>query len=128
LPKGEGLILVIDDEEVMRRLAAAILKKCGYQTITASDGVEGVNVFRERRGEIKGVLLDLVMPRKSGEQAYREMKAIDPEIRVVLTSGFKQDGRVEASLKRGVQAFIQKPYTLESLAEVMAGVFGERNR
>lgn len=126
LPKGEGLILVIEDEEVIRQLAESVLKKCGYRTLTAPDGVEGVNVFRERHGEIKGVLLDLVMPRKSGEQAYQELKEIDPEVKVILTSGFKQDERVEATLKQGIHAFIQKPYTLEKLAEVMAEVFGER--
>jgi len=124
LPKGEGLILVVDDEEDMRQLAVTILDKCGYRTLTARDGVEGLELFRERHGEIKGVLLDLVMPRMSGERVHREMKAIDTGVKVILTSGFKQDERVEASLQEGIQAFIQKPYTLEKLADVMDRVFG----
>ena len=64
------------------------------------------------------------MPQKSGEQVYLEMKAIDPMVKVIMASGFKQDERVTFALNQGVNAFIQKPYTLEKLAEVMAEVFG----
>jgi DNA-binding response OmpR family regulator len=111
----------------MRQLAEMILKKCGYRTITATDGVEGVLLFRERQQEIKAVLLDLVMPRKSGEQAYQEMKAIRPDVNVILTSGFKLDDRVTVALEQGIDAFVQKPYTLAKLAQVMAVVQATRD-
>ncbi len=124
LKQGKGLILVVDDEEILRHAAGAILKKCGYEVITASDGLQALQIFEQRHSEIKGVLLDLVMPQKSGEQVYLEMKAIDPMVKVIMASGFKQDERVTFALNQGVNAFIQKPYTLEKLAEVMAEVFG----
>ncbi len=119
IPRGEGLILVVDDEEVMRHTAGTILGKCGYRVITAMDGEEGVRVFRERHHEIRAVLLDLVMPRKSGEQAYLEMKKIDPGLKVILTSGFRKDERVDLALSCGINGFIQKPYSLERLAHAM---------
>ena len=126
LAQGEGLILVVDDEEIMRQTAELILEKCGYKVITASDGAEGVKIFRERHGEIKGVLLDLVMPRKSGEQAFLEMRNIKSDVKVILASGFRQDERVNIAVEKGIGAFIQKPYTMEKLAEVAAEVFGGR--
>lgn len=123
LPQGEGLILVVDDDEIIRQSVDMILRKCGYRVITACDGVEGVRIFRERHRDIKGVILDLVMPKKSGEQAYMDMKAIDPNVKVILSSGFRQDERVNFALEQGINAFIQKPYTLEKLADVLAELF-----
>lgn len=116
IPEGEGLILVIDDEQPMREVAAEILEECGYTVLLAEDGEEGIEIYRENNGEILLIVLDMVMPNKSGKEAYLEMKEINPDLKVLLASGFKQDERVEAVLKLGVQGFIQKPYTLERLA------------
>lgn len=127
LPRGEGLILVVDDEDVMRQTAKMILEKCGYEVILASDGLEGVRIFRQERQKIKGVLLDLVMPKKSGEQVFLEMQQIDSGVKVILASGFRQDERVNLALKQGISAFIQKPYTLEKLAGVAEEIFGGKS-
>ncbi len=124
LPQGKGLILVVDDEEIMRRAAENIMIKCGYEVITASDGMQALEIFGKRHTEIKGVLLDLVMPQKSGDQVYLDMKKINSRVKVIMTSGFKQDERVTFALEHGLNAFIQKPYTLEKLAEVFDEVLG----
>ncbi len=124
LPRGEGIVLVADDEEVMRQTADTILRKCGYEVITAADGEQAVQIFEQRHQEIKCVLLDLVMPKKSGDQVYMEMKKISSRVKVIMTSGFKQDERVTYALDQGVNAFIQKPYTLENLAKLIAGILG----
>lgn len=124
LPQGRGTILVVDDEEIMPQAASTIIIKCGYDVVLASDGLQAIQIFKQQHAEIKGVLMDLVMPKKSGEQVYLEMKEIDPGVKVIMASGFKQDERVSFALKQGVNAFIQKPYTLEKLAEIMAEVFG----
>ena len=123
LPQGKGIILVVDDEEIMRHAADTIMRKCGYDVITASDGLQALQIFEQRHSEIKGVLLDLIMPKKSGEQVYLEMKKIDNRVKVIMASGFKQDERVTFAMEQGVNAFIQKPYTLEKLAQVMVEVF-----
>jgi PAS domain S-box-containing protein len=127
LPRGRGIILVVDDEEVMRHTADTILRKCGYEVIAVSDGVQAMEIFRKRHEEIDGVLLDLVMPQKSGEQVYVEMKKIDHRVKVIMASGFKQDERVTFAMQQGVNAFIQKPYTLEKLAELLVEVFGTQS-
>jgi len=125
VPTGQGLILVIDDEEILRKTAQTMLEKCGYEVITARDGEEGIRVFGERRDEIRAVLTDLVMPKKSGVQAYLEMKAMKPGLKVLLTSGFKQDERVNLALGYGIRGFIQKPYTLQKLSQAMADLLDD---
>ncbi len=122
MPRGEGLILVVDDEEIIRETARAILEECGFDVILAENGEEGVMIFSERHGEIKAVLLDMLMPKKSGKEAYLEMKKIDPGLKVLLASGFKQDERVESVLNLGVQGFIQKPYDLDTLSRSIFAV------
>jgi CheY-like chemotaxis protein len=120
--RGSGLILVVDDEEIIRQTAQAILEECGYTVVLAHNGEEGVQVFKARHHEIKAVLLDMVMPKKSGKEAYLEMRAIDPDLKVLLSSGFKQDERVESVLDLGVRGFIQKPYSLDTLSRAIFAV------
>ena len=117
LIRGEGLILVVDDELVLREMAKEILTECGYSVILAADGQEGVEVFEKEHDGIRLVILDLVMPRKSGKETYLEMKKIDSKVKVLLASGFSQDERVEQILSMGVQGFIQKPYTIARLTK-----------
>ncbi|MCK7505101.1 MAG: response regulator [Desulfobacterales bacterium] len=97
-------------------------KNAGLDVILAENGEEGVMIFSERHGEIKAVLLDMLMPKKSGKEAYLEMKKIDPGLKVLLASGFKQDERVEAVLNLGVQGFVQKPYDLDTLSRSIFAV------
>jgi PAS domain S-box-containing protein len=119
LPKGEGTILVVDDEDLVRSTARSILRKCGYKVITATDGINGVELYEDNKNEIKAVLMDLVMPRKSGEKAYLDMKKINPHVKVLLSSGFRQDERVDLAISYGINGFIQKPYTLEKLSRAV---------
>lgn len=125
ISRGEGLILVVEDEEVLRHTEQLMLEKCGYEVITATNGEEGVEVFRSRQTDIRAVLMDLVMPKMSGEQAFQEIKKIRPDVKVILTSGFRQDERVNMALGFGIRAFIQKPFSLEGVARVLADVLIE---
>jgi CheY-like chemotaxis protein len=125
IPQGEGLILVVDDEEVMRQTAGSILNECGYSVKMAENGEEAVRVFKKYKNEIKAVLLDMVMPRMSGQQTYIELIKIDKNVKVLLVSGFKQDERVEAILRMGVKGFMQKPYTLAALANKLSQLINE---
>ena len=119
LPKGDGLILIVDDEKVMRETAAEILETCGYRTLEAVNGKDGIEVYMANREEITAVLLDMVMPEMSGKEAYIKLKEINPDIKVILSSGFQQDKRVQEVLILGVNSFIQKPYTLKTLSEAI---------
>jgi PAS domain S-box-containing protein len=117
LRAGTGVILVVDDEETMRELAKDILQECGYTVLMAGDGEEGIEVFRKNYGRINLILLDMVMPKKSGIEAFREILEIRPDIKVLLTSGFNADSRVQKAVAMGVNGFIQKPYTIDNLSE-----------
>ncbi len=117
--RGNGTILVVDDEEIIRNTAKVILMECGYDVITAKDGLDAVGLFSRMHGQIAAVLLDMVMPRMSGKETFEEMRKIDPEVRVLLTSGFKRDERVQKVLDLGMVDFIQKPFTLQSLSEAV---------
>jgi PAS domain S-box-containing protein len=119
IPHGSGIILVVDDEESVRIVAKSILEECGYDVILATDGAEAVEIFRDRFIEIRAVVLDMVMPKKSGRDAFIEMQKIDPDFKVLLSSGFRLDERVEEVMKLGVKGFIQKPYTMKKLAEAV---------
>lgn len=117
--KGEGLILVIDDEPIMRKITVKILEKAGYSVIFAKDGEEGVELFRKHRQKLMAVLLDMQMPKKSGRETYLDMREISPDVKVLLASGFQRDERVEAILRLGVHGFIEKPYTFGQLVKAI---------
>ncbi len=113
---GSGTILVIDDEEAIRKTAAGILDSLGYSVITARDGNEGLETYSARRHEIDVVLLDMVMPGLSGRDVYVKLKEIDPQARVLLSSGFFNDPRVNEVMAMGVDGFLKKPYSRISLS------------
>ncbi len=119
IPRGEGLVLVVDDELIMRRIARSVLETCGYEVVCVENGKEGVDTFALRYQEIKVVLLDVAMPKLSGNDAFIRMKEIDPNVKVLLASGFKQDARIKEMIQLGVKAFIQKPFTLKKLANAI---------
>jgi len=117
--EGTGLILIVDDEEVMRNLAKEILTTCGYEYLFAENGEEAIEIYKANKDKIKLVLLDMVMPKKSGKEAYDEIVKINPKVKVLLSSGFRQDDRVQKLLDLGIDGFIQKPYTLTNLSKIV---------
>jgi len=116
LIKGFGTVLLVDDEETLRHTTREILETIGYDVITAKDGREGVDVFKENNDQVKLVFMDMAMPNMSGKDAYIEMKKINPAVKVLLTSGFKFDQRVKEALALGVNGFIQKPFSMVDLS------------
>jgi PAS domain S-box-containing protein len=114
--RGTGLILVVDDDELVRSMAVEVLQTVGYTVLTAANGQEGVDLYRQHQGRIKAVLLDMAMPVMSGREAYIEMQKINPKVKVLLASGFRKDSRVDEILQLGIKDFLQKPYTITSLA------------
>ncbi len=119
---GSGLLLVIDDELLIRQTYKDMLTECGYDVIVAEDGFQGIDLYLEKRTEIKLVILDMAMPKKSGIETYKELKLINPEVKVLMASGFRQDERVVQSLKLGVNKFLQKPFTVNTLSQCIAKI------
>jgi PAS domain S-box-containing protein len=116
---GEGTILVIDDEKTIRLIVKEFLEECGYVIIAAENARDGIEIFKSRYPEIKAVFLDMSMPEISGRDVYIMLKQIYPGVKVLLSSGFRQDNRVEELLVMGVNGFIQKPLTIEKLSEAI---------
>ncbi len=124
---GDGLILIVDDEKRIREIAGEIFTECGYDVIYARDGIEGIELFRKRHNEIKLILLDMAMPKMSGRDAYLEMKKIDPSLKVLLSSGFRKDERVQEIIDLGVNGFLNKPFSFKSLMKGVQDVLNENN-
>ncbi len=114
--RGRGLILVVDDEETIIRVASGMLGQFGYQVLTAKNAAEAIEIYRSEHPRIDAVILDLSMPGMSGLEAYDRMKQINPSIRALLTSGFMEDEHVTSSREKGIRGFVQKPYSAEELS------------
>lgn len=113
--RGDGTILVVDDEQQVRTITELMLAQFGFRVLTAEDGAAGVRTFAEHADEIDLVVMDLTMPKLSGEQAFLEMRKLRPGARIVLTSGYNESEAVGRLASSGVTAFLQKPFELEQL-------------
>ncbi len=122
-PKGEReLILLVDDDQQVLRMTGEILDFEDYRYILAKDGIEALQIYRRMGGKIDLVLLDYFLPVMDGDAVFDELKAIDPKVRVVLSSGFAEQAKVGSMLARGLHGFIPKPYTQQKLIEQIRSV------
>jgi len=122
---GEGSILVIDDEEVLRVLTGSILKECGYKVNVAEDGYKGVDLYRKKGDSFDLIILDMSMPGISGKETFIELKQINPEVKILLASGFIKDDRIQDLMNLGLEDFIQKPFDFIELSEKVAKILQE---
>lgn len=114
---GDATIMIVDDEEVVRSIISEQLTDLGYNVITAEDGKEAIDMYSELQENIDLVLLDMIMPNLAGKDTFKLLKEINPEIKVLLISGFSQNGKASQILKDGVKGFIQKPFTAHTLSK-----------
>ncbi len=110
-----GTILIVDDEETVRVVTQQVLEQAGFSVLKAADGREGVEVFRENNNDIVLVLLDLTMPGMNGREAFHEMQKINPEIPVLLSSGYDEEDATHQFAGEGLAGFLQKPYRAQDL-------------
>lgn len=122
IKQGEGTVLLVDDEEMIIDVGSQMLKHMGYEVLTAGDGKEALEVYQENRGVIDIVILDMIMPEMGGSQTYDGLKAIDPEVKVLLSSGYSRDGQAEEILKKGCRGFIQKPFDMKDISQRIAEI------
>ena len=123
--KGNGLIMIVDDEELMRETAGFLLEECGYDVIFAENGEKAISQYLERDKEISAVLLDLSMPKLSGLQTFEELKKINNNVKALLSSGLATDERIGMALEAGVKDFLKKPFDLEELSEKIYNILHE---
>jgi PAS domain S-box-containing protein len=116
LPRGNNkLVLVVDDEEPIRKLAQRALERYGYRVLLAADGNEALSLYRVRQNEIDVVITDMVMPNLDGPATIAALQAVNPNIKIIGSSGLALDGYEAAANKVGVRHFIPKPYTAETM-------------
>jgi len=118
----KGLVLIVDDEMDILYLLKEMLKEIGYESLWATNGVEAVQIYEQSYHNLAAVLLDLRMPVMPGTETFSKLKAISPDVPVILLSGFHKDKDVDLVLEEGARAFIQKPYSLDEISEVLEQV------
>jgi PAS domain S-box-containing protein len=116
---GQGTILLVDDEEVIRDMAEEILEDLGYEVICATDGEQAVDLYRTQGSEITAVILDMVMPKMNGREAFHAIRGMNPEATIYMASGFTQDHKVQHLKREGLAGFISKPYRLRELSRLL---------
>jgi CheY-like chemotaxis protein len=114
--KGTGTVLLVDDEEVILEVGQDLLEAMGYRILVARDGKEGVRVYKKNWDKIDIVVMDMVMPNMGGGEAYDRIREINPNVKVLLSSGFSIDGEASEILDRGCDGFIQKPFNMKKLS------------
>jgi len=116
IKSGKGTILMVDDEEIIIDVSIEMLQKLGYKVLKALSGKEAISEYQANSAKIDLVILDLIMPKISGGEVYDKLKEINPQVKVLLSSGYSVDGQATEILKRGCNGFIQKPFNMGDLS------------
>jgi PAS domain S-box-containing protein len=125
---GSGTVLVVDDEPLVRNVARVLLESYGFEVLEAANGVEAVSLYRKRAREIRAVLLDVTMPGLGGVEALKLIREVDPEARVILSSGYdERDTIAQLDRSQGVE-FLQKPYRARTLLAKLRTVLDRQDR
>lgn len=121
---SRGTVLLVDDERAVRGIASDILGKLNYDVLPVGSGREAIKLYRENKEEIVLVILDIVMPELGGSEVFQELRQINPEVKVLLCSGYSIQGEADRLLSLGADGFIQKPFSLNSLEESIGDILG----
>ena len=115
-PEGpRELIMIVDDEDFVTLLAQRVLTDEGYRVVIARDGFHALDIYKKLRGQIQLVILDFTMPIMDGAEVFSELRMINPQVPVVLSSGFTEQDKLKWMLSKGLRGFIPKPYSQQKL-------------
>lgn len=112
----EQTILLVDDEEIVRDVGVQMLEAFGYKVYEAANGQKAVTIFKEKYSEIQLVILDMVMPEMGGKEVFEKIKEINPDVKVLLSSGYNADSDAAEIMDKGCNGFIQKPFNMKELS------------
>ena len=118
--RGEGRILLVDDEEVVRNIGARLLSDLGYHVTAVSGGQDAIDHYRAHHADIDLVILDMIMPGMGGSDCFRALREIDPEVRAILSTGYGLNGEAHTALDQGMVGLLQKPYSVADLSKAVA--------
>jgi len=120
--KGIGTVLLVDDEEMIIDVGSQILENLGYSVLSARSGTDAIEVYQVHQDEIILVILDMIMPDLGGGETYDRLRKINPEIKILLSSGYSIDGQASEIMDRGCNGFIQKPFNIKKLSRKIRDV------
>jgi PAS domain S-box-containing protein len=124
--KGSETILFVDDEYMVIDVCQQILKELGYRVFLARSGKEAIEIYRRKQDEIDMVILDMIMPEMGGGETYDKLKEFNPDVKVLLSSGYSIDGLATEILDRGCDGFIQKPFGMKDLSRKLREILGKK--
>ena len=119
---GPETVLLVDDEEIVVGVGKQMLEKLGYSVLIARSGQEAVDVYQNSPDDVDLVLLDMIMPGLEAGDTYDKLKAVNPAIKVLLSSGYGLDQNASAIIDRGCNGFIQKPFNMKILEDKIGGI------
>jgi len=122
---GTESVLLVDDEEIVRDVGQKMLMALGYKVFLAESGMQAIEIYNTQKNVIDLIILDMVMPEMGGGQVFDILKSIDPEVVVLLSSGYSLNGEASAIIKRGCKGFIQKPFNLKGLSDKLKQLIHE---
>ena len=125
--KGSGTILLIDDEKMILDVGCELLEELGYTVLSALSGRQALEIFQKNTDKIDLVIMDMIMPGMGGGETFDRLRNINPNIKVLLSSGYSVNGQATKILRRGCNGFIQKPFNLNQLAEKIGKIMGKRS-
>jgi len=123
--RGAGTLLFVEDEEPVLEIATEMLVKLGYEVLQAESGQEALDIFAREKGRVDLVILDMIMPGMSGREVFSRLREIDPEVKVLLSSGYSIGYEAEELMEKGCKGFIQKPYSLADLSRIVSKALEE---
>lgn len=123
LPAGHGeLVLIVDDEQAIREITRTTLEAFNYRAVTANDGAQAIALFARHSGEVKAVITDMMMPVMDGAALIAALRTLEPQIKIIASSGHYAEGKITEATNAGVNSFLIKPYTAEQLLKALADV------
>lgn len=125
LPRGTETILLVDDQDAIWDFMIEALQTLGYTVILAENGLDAVEIYKENPKKIDLVILDMIMPKLGGHGTFYQIKAIDPNAKILLSSGYVSEEEVDDILKQGAKGFIAKPHRLNVIAKEIRRVLDE---
>ncbi|MEJ2038716.1 MAG: response regulator [Desulfosarcinaceae bacterium] len=120
--KGSETVLLVDDETMIIEVGQALLERLGYRTLVAKGGEQALEVISSKGGEIDMVILDLIMPGMDGGRTFDQIRKINPQLPVLLSSGYAINGKANEIMQRGCDGFIQKPFNISELSQKIRGI------
>ncbi len=125
---GPMTILLVDDEEIISEVAGKMLETLGFRVFRADGGKKALDVYERYRDEIDLVILDMIMPDMGGGETFDRLKSVDPDVCVLLSSGYSLDGEAREILDRGCSGFIQKPFRMSDISDTIEEILGKADR